>query len=169
MSRGCVRPASKNYGRLLSHAEPNDAGCCANGRNKYFAIIARDSRPFDVTQSACLPRIALRAWRPRRTGGAWLAALASHALRAPRALRPSWPLRTGGALWSGGSGWAGQPLWTGCALWSGGAGWAGRPLRTGCALWPGGAGWAGRPLWTDNIPGDQALRGPAGRTLSDDP
>jgi hypothetical protein len=80
MSRGCVRLASKNYGRLLSHAEPNYSGCCAtfgpggslkgsrtflaNGRNKYFAIIARDSisRPFDVTQSARLPRIALRAW-----------------------------------------------------------------------------------------------------------
>src|SRR5215469_9505167 len=24
-------------------------------------------------------------------------------------------------------------------------------------------------LWSDDIPGDQALRGPAGRTLSDDP
>src|SRR5262249_37841924 len=29
MSRGCVRLASKNYGRLLSHAEPNYSGCCA--------------------------------------------------------------------------------------------------------------------------------------------
>jgi hypothetical protein len=57
----------KLIGRLLSHAEPDYSGCCANGRNKYFAIIARDIRPFDVTQS-CLPRIALRAWRARKTG-----------------------------------------------------------------------------------------------------
>ena len=73
-------------GRLLSHTEPNYSGCCAtfgpggslkgsrtflaNGRNKYFAIIASDSisRPFDVTQSACLPRITFRAGRPRRAG-----------------------------------------------------------------------------------------------------
>jgi hypothetical protein len=65
---------------LFSHAEPNHACCAAfgpgslqgraNGRNKYLAIIARDSisRPFDVTQSGCLPRIAFRAWRSRRTG-----------------------------------------------------------------------------------------------------
>jgi FAD/FMN-containing dehydrogenase len=33
----------------------------------------------------------------------------------------------------------------------------------------GGSGWAGRPLWSDDIPGDQALRAPADRTLSDDP
>ena len=86
-SRMCSS-SQQNFGRLLSHAEPNYSGCCAtfgpggslkgsrtflaNGRNKYFAIIARDgvSRPFDVTQSACLPGIAFRAWRPRRTGWA---------------------------------------------------------------------------------------------------
>src|SRR5262249_17586830 len=60
MSRGCVRRASKNYGRLLSHAELNYSGCCAtfdpggslkgsrtflaNGRNKHFAIIATGLR-----------------------------------------------------------------------------------------------------------------------------
>jgi hypothetical protein len=83
-SRMCSS-SQQNFGRLLSHAEPNYSGCCAtfgpggplkgsrtflaNGRNKYFALIARDgvSRPFDVTQSACLPGIAFRAWRPRRT------------------------------------------------------------------------------------------------------
>ena len=77
-SRMCSS-SQQNFGRLLSHAEPNYSGCCAtfgpggslkgsrtflaNGRNKYFAIIASDSisRPFDVTQSACLPRIAFRA------------------------------------------------------------------------------------------------------------
>jgi len=60
-------------GGLLSQAEPNYSGCCAafgpggslegsrtflaNGRTKYFAIVARDSiaGPFDLTQSACLP------------------------------------------------------------------------------------------------------------------
>jgi len=77
-SRMCSS-SQQNFGRLLSHAEPNYSGCCAtfgpggslkgsrtflaNGRNEYFAIIARDSisRPLDVMQSACLPRIAFRA------------------------------------------------------------------------------------------------------------
>src|SRR6516164_8136361 len=39
----------------------------------------------------------------------------------------------------------------------------------GSSFGAGGPAWAGRPLWSDDIPGDQALRAPAGRTLSDDP
>jgi hypothetical protein len=89
---------------LLSYAEPNHASCCgtfrpsrslkdsrtffANGRYKHFAIIARDSisGSFDVTQDACLPRLALRARRSRRTGALW----------ACRALLPGTSLWTGG-------------------------------------------------------------------------
>jgi hypothetical protein len=56
------RPANSDRGfhlaaALLSHAELNYAGCCANGRNQHFALIARDGisgSPFDMTQSACL-------------------------------------------------------------------------------------------------------------------
>jgi hypothetical protein len=138
-----------DLGRLLSHAEPDYAGCCAtfgtggrplngsgtflaNGRNQHFALIARDgiSGSFDMTQSAR---------RSRRTVGSPFARLASHAL------------------------WACGTLLAGASLRTGGSGWALRTRRTG------GSGWAGRPLWSDDIPGDQALRGPASRTLSDDP
>ena len=145
-------------GRLLSHAEPNYAGCCAtfgtgggplngsgtflaNGRNQHFALIARDgiSGAFDMTQSACLPGLTLRARRSSRTVGSPFATFASHALLARGTLLAGASLRTGGS------------------------GWALGTRRTG------GSGWAGRPLWSDDIPGDQALRGPASRTLSDDP
>jgi hypothetical protein len=136
-------------GRLLSHAEPNYAGCCAtfgtgggplngsgtflaNGRNQHFALIARDgiSGSFDMAESAR---------RSRRAVGSPFARFASHAL------------------------WARGTLLAGASLRTGGSGWTLGTRR------PGGSGWAGRPLWSDDIPGDQALRAPAGRTLSDDP
>ena len=101
----------------------------ANGRNQHFALIARDgiSGSFDMTQSACLSGLTLRARRSRRTVGSLFATFASHAL------------------------------------------WARGTLPTGASLRTGGSGWARRPLWSHDIPGDQALRGSAGRTLSDDP
>ena len=58
------------------------------------------------------------------------------------------------------------------ALWARGTLLAGASLRTGGSGWTLGTrrtGGSGRPLWSDDIPGDQALRGPASRTLSDDP
>ena len=60
----------------------------AKGRNKYFAIIARDtvSGLFDVTESACLPRLTLGTRRSLRTDGTRFAALSCY------------PLRTGGSL-----------------------------------------------------------------------
>src|SRR5258708_35895846 len=69
----------------------------ANGRNKYFALIARDSvsRPFDIAQSACLPRLALRAWWSGRTGGGRLAPLPPHSFPGPPALLPRRFLRAG--------------------------------------------------------------------------
>ena len=105
---------SAAFALLLSHADANYSGGCAfgpggslkggrtflaNSRNKYFAIIARDSvsGSLDVTQEACLSGVTLRAWRSRGTGGARLAALASHALWPRRSLLPSTSLRTGGS------------------------------------------------------------------------
>src|SRR5262249_1535939 len=120
---------------LLSHAKANKSGCCvafgagtslkggrtffANGRNKDFAIVARDSisGPFDVTQSACLPRFPLGA---RRTGRAGFATFACHALWACRSLLPSSSLRTGRAWWYRRTLRTSWSLRTGCALWSGG-------------------------------------------------
>src|SRR5215472_93738 len=102
--------------RLFSHAEPNYAGCCAtfgtgggplngsgtflaNGRNQHFALVARDgiSGSFDMTQSACLPGLTLRARRSRRTVGSSFARFTSYALWARRTLRTGgsdWTLRT---------------------------------------------------------------------------
>jgi hypothetical protein len=120
--------------RLFPHAEANDAACYgafrpsgslkgsgtffANGGDKRFAIVACDSisRPLDITQSTCLPRLTLRARRSRRTGWARFASGAlwarrsllsgtslwtSWARRSRRTLRTGWPLRAGGALWTG--------------------------------------------------------------------
>jgi hypothetical protein len=127
-----VRPPS--LAGLLSHAEPNDAGCraafgrrgslkgsrtfLANGRNKHFAIVARDgiSRSFRVAQSACLPGLTLRArwsWRAGRacftSSALWArrsllpgtSLWASWARRARRTLRTGWPLRAGSSLRTG--------------------------------------------------------------------
>src|SRR5215472_7733249 len=105
--------------RLFSHAEPDYAGCCAtfgtgggplngsgtflaNGRNQHFALIARDgiSGAFDMTQSACLSGLTLRARRSRRTVGSAFATFASHALRARGTLLAGASLRTGGSGWT---------------------------------------------------------------------
>src|SRR5262249_54062750 len=104
---------------LLSHAEPNYSGCCAtfgpgggslkgsgtflaDGRNKCFALIARDgiSGSFEMTQSACLSGLPLRARRSRRTGGSRFATFASHALWARGTLLAGASLRTGGSGWA---------------------------------------------------------------------
>jgi len=131
--------ALNRQGGLLSNAEANySSDCCAafgpgsslkggrtflaNGRNKYFAISARDSisRPFDVTQGARLPRLTLGAWRSRRTGRTWFAALSCHALWAGRSLLPSTSLGTSRSWRSWRTLRTGWPLRTGCALWSSG-------------------------------------------------
>jgi hypothetical protein len=137
-SRPVVRVAG-GRGALLPHAEANHAACCvafgpsgslkgsrtffANGGDKRFAIVACDSisRALDITQSARLPRITLRARRSRRTGWARFASGAlwacrsllpgtslrpSWARRSSRPLRAGWSLRAGGALRTGGSCWA---------------------------------------------------------------
>jgi hypothetical protein len=107
---------SVNSCRLLSHAEPNYAGCCAtfgtgggplngsgtflaNGRNQHFALIARDgiSGSFNMTQSACLSGLTFRAGRSRRTVGS---PFATHALRARGTLLAGASLRTGGSDWT---------------------------------------------------------------------
>src|SRR5262245_16110757 len=119
MSCGCVRLTSKNHEQLLSHAEPNYAGCCAtfgtgggplngggtflaNSRNQHFALIARDgiSGPFDMTQNAWLSGLTLRARRSRRTVGSTFARFASHALWARGTLLAGASLRTGGPSWT---------------------------------------------------------------------
>jgi hypothetical protein len=120
-------------GPLLSHTEADHTGCCAtfgsggslessrtflaNSRSKYFAIIARDgiSGPLDVTQSACLRRLAFRTRWSRRAGWSRFACSALWARRSllagaslrtswagwtPRSLCPGWALRASGALWS---------------------------------------------------------------------
>src|SRR5262245_12845052 len=116
MSCGCVRLASKNYERLLSHAEPNYAGCCAtfgtgggplngsgtflaNGRNQHFALIARDgiSGSFDMTQSAYLSGLTRRS---RRAEGSPFTTFASRALWARGTLLAGASLRTGGSGWT---------------------------------------------------------------------
>ena len=93
-----------DLGRLLSHAEPDYAGCCAtfgtggrplngsgtflaNGRNQHFALIARDgiSGSFDMTQSAR---------RSRRAVGS------PFALWAGGTLLTDASLRTGGSDWT---------------------------------------------------------------------
>ena len=114
-SRMCSS-SQQNFGRLLSHAEPNYSGCCAtfgtgggplngsgaflaNGRNQHFALIARDgiSGSFDMTQSACLSGLTLRARRSRRTEGSLFATFASHALWARGTLLAGASLRTVGS------------------------------------------------------------------------
>jgi hypothetical protein len=128
--------ALNGHKALLPHAEANHAACCvafgpsgslkgsrtffANGGDKRFAIVACDSisRPLDITQSTCLPRLTLRARWSRRTGWARFASGAlwacrsllsgtslwtSWARRSRRTLRTGWPLRAGGALRTGGS------------------------------------------------------------------
>ena len=115
-SKGWSDGAWNDRKRLLSHAESNYAGCCAtfgtgggplngsgaflaNGRNQHFALVACDgiSGSFDMTQSACLSGLTLRARRSRRTIGSPFATFASHAL---------WTLLAGASLRTGGSGWA---------------------------------------------------------------
>ena len=75
----------------------------ANGRNQHFALIARDgiSESFDMTQSACLSGLTLRARRSRRTGGSRFATFASHALCARGTLL------AGVSLWTD---WSGRTL-----------------------------------------------------------
>src|SRR5262249_53120060 len=126
--------ASAREDRLFPHADANHAACCgafppsrslkgsrtffANGGDKHFAIVACDSisRPLDITQGACLPRLTLGTRRSRRTGWACFASRAlracrsllsgtslwtSWARRSRRTLRAGWPLRTGRALRTG--------------------------------------------------------------------
>src|SRR5262245_388399 len=132
--------------RLLSHAESNYAGCCAtfgsagslkdcraflaDGRDKHFAIVARDSisGSLDVAHSACLPRLAFRTWRSRRTGRSRLAPLASHTLWACRPLLTRTSLPTRLSWWSRRTLRTGRPLRAGGALGTGRAGRAGRAL-----------------------------------------
>src|SRR5262249_38543332 len=153
--------------RLLSHAESNYAGCCAtfgsagslkdcraflaDGRDKHFAIVARDSisGSLDVAHSPCLPRLAFRTWRSRRTGRSRLAPLASHTLWACR------PLLTGTSLRTGWSWWSRRTLPTG------------RPLRAGGALGTGrggrGLGALPTPLLTPGREGDNTAPTPPPR------
>src|SRR6516165_12821259 len=71
----------------------------ANGRNQRFALVARNgiSGSLDMTQSACLSGLTLRARRSRRTVGSAFATLASHALWARGTLLAGASLRTGGS------------------------------------------------------------------------
>ena len=75
----------------------------ANGRNQHFALIARDgiSGSFNMTQSACLSGLTLRAGRSRRTVGS---PFATHALWARGTLLAAASLRTGGSGWTLGTG-----------------------------------------------------------------
>ena len=116
--------------------EPNRAGCCgafgsggslqarrallANRRHEELPIIACESvaRRFDVTQSTCLPGLALRS---RRAGRTRRPTLPCHTLWARRSLLSGTTLRSGGSWRSR------RPLR------------AGRPLRTGRTLRPGGS------------------------------
>jgi hypothetical protein len=72
----------------------------ANGRNKHFALIARDgiSGSFNMTQSARLSGLTLRS---RRTVGP---PFATHALWACGTLLAGASLRAGGAGWTLGTG-----------------------------------------------------------------
>jgi hypothetical protein len=120
--------------RARGDGESNQAACCtafgrrgsskrrrsflANGRKKYFAIIACDSITGDlnVAQSASLPRLTLRA---RRSGRTWGACFASDALWARRSLLPSTSLWTSWTRRSGRTLRTGWPLWTSRALRTG--------------------------------------------------